>query len=202
MPKRFHSSSFSVVGLAIANSLRAACLGRGQEFVRYCYFIPVILSSALLAPVSWAQGKVPESGINAVPFRAESKTPGTAVVVPEYLSPNAGISKGKKPPAHFSKQRFLILSAGVYAAGLADMHQTMHNKQYSWWYESDPLAKPLVKLPVPAYYAAGLALATGVNWLSWKMGHSRKWRKVALLPQLFAITGNSYGFKSNCCRDS
>ena len=169
-----------------------------REFVRSCYFIPVILTSALLAPVNRAQGKVPESGVNAAPFTAESKTPGAAVAVPKQLPANVGISKGEKLPAHFNRQRFLILSAGVYAAGLADMHQTMHNKQYSWWYERDPLAKPLVNLPTPAYYAAGLALATGVNWLTWKMGHSGKWRKVALLPQLFAIMGNSYGFKSNC----
>jgi len=174
----------------------------GQELVRYRYFIPVFLTSTLLAPVIWGQGKVPESAVNAVPFTSESKPPGAAVVVPENPSPNAGISNGKNLLVNFSKQRFLILSAGVYAAGLADMHQTMHNKQFSWWYESDPLAKPLVKLPSPAYYAAGLALATGVNWLSWKMGHSGKWRKVALLPQLFAIAGNSYGFKSNCYRNN
>lgn len=170
--------------------------------MRYCNFIPVILASALLAPVSRAQGKAPESSGNAVSLTAESKTPGATVAVPGLLPANAAISKNEKPPTHFNKRRFLILSAGVYAAGLADMHQTMHNKQYSWWYERDPLAKPLVKLPVPAYYAAGLALATGVNWLSWKMGHSGKWRKVALLPQLFAIAGNSYGFKSNCYRNN
>jgi hypothetical protein len=28
---------------------------------------------------------------------------------------------------------------------------------------SDPLARPLVKLPTPAYYASGFALATGLN---------------------------------------
>jgi hypothetical protein len=78
------------------------------------------------------------------------------------------------------------------------MRQTMRVRNYSWWYETDPLAKPIVRLPAPAYYATGLVLATGVNWLSWKMGHSRKWHKLAPLPQLLSITGNMLGFKSNC----
>jgi hypothetical protein len=140
----------------------------------------------------------------AVPkrFHSDSKTPGAGVIVPAHLLVNGGIRKDEKLPAHFDKQRFLILSAGIYPAGLADMHQTMHNKQYSWWCERHPLPQPLVNLPAPAWYAAGLALATGVNWLSWKMGHFGKWRKVALLPQLFAITGNSYGFKCNYYGDN
>ncbi len=98
---------------------------------------------------------------------------------------------------HFSKAGFLLLSAGVYTASLADMHQTLLAKQSPWWYEADPLARPLVRLPTPAYYATGLALATGVNWLSWKMGHSRRWRKLAPLPQLLAISGNIIGYRTN-----
>jgi len=97
----------------------------------------------------------------------------------------------------FSKKRFLILSAAVYGASFADMHQTLKERKYDWWYESDPFAKPFVRLPAPAYYAAGLAMATGVNWISWKMGHSRKWHKLAAIPQLLAIGGNTCGFKSN-----
>jgi hypothetical protein len=99
--------------------------------------------------------------------------------------------------AHFRRKQFLILSAAVYGASFADMHQTLKERKYDWWYESDPLAKPFVRLPAPAYYATGLAMATGVNWLSWKMGHSRKWHKLAAIPQLLAIGGNAYGYKSN-----
>jgi hypothetical protein len=91
----------------------------------------------------------------------------------------------------------VLLSAAVYGASLADMHQTLAVRQNSWWYETDPAARPFAKLPAPAYYATGLAMATGVNWLSWKMAHSRRWRKLAPIPQLLAISGNLYGLHTN-----
>jgi hypothetical protein len=98
---------------------------------------------------------------------------------------------------HTSKTQFLILSAAVYGASLADMHQTLKERKYDWWRESDPLARPFVRLPAPAYYATGLALATGLNWVGWKMGHSKKWHKLAAIPQLLSIGGNAYGYKTN-----
>jgi hypothetical protein len=101
--------------------------------------------------------------------------------------------------ARFHKTQFLILGAALYAASLADMHQTLQERKYSWWYERDPLAKPLLTLPTPAYYATGLAMATdlNLNWISWKMGHSRRWHRQAAIPQVLAIAGNSYGYRSN-----
>jgi hypothetical protein len=77
------------------------------------------------------------------------------------------------------------------------MHQTLAVRNLSWWYETDPLARPFVHLPAPAYYATGLALATGINWLSWRMAHSRRWYKLAPIPQLLTIGGNLYGYHSN-----
>lgn len=97
----------------------------------------------------------------------------------------------------FSRKQFVVLSAAVYGASLADMHQTLEARKNLWWYETDPLARPFVKLPTPAYYATGLAMATGLNWLSWRMGHSRRWRKLSPIPQLLAIGGNIHGFKTN-----
>lgn len=107
-------------------------------------------------------------------------------------------SLGRVSPAEsFHKKQFVVLSAAVYMASLADMHQTMHVRNQPSWFERDPLARPIVRLPAPAYYATGLTLATGVNWLSWRMGHSRRWHKLAFMSQLFSIAGNSYGFRSN-----
>lgn len=102
-----------------------------------------------------------------------------------------------KSPVRFRKTGFVILSAAVYGAAFADMHQTLKVRNLSWWYETDPLAKPFVRLPAPAYYAAGIAMATGVNWLSWKMGHSKRWRKLSPVPQLLSIAGNIRGFRTN-----
>ena len=77
------------------------------------------------------------------------------------------------------------------------MYQTTQVRNLYWWHETDPLARPFVHLPTPAYYATGLALATGVNWLSWKMAHSRRFHRLAPLPQLAAIAGNLYGLDTN-----
>src|SRR5271169_5758713 len=75
------------------------------------------------------------------------------------------VNKDAKPlaPVRFQKKPFLILSAAVYSAALADMHQTLAERNNFWWYESDPLAKPFARLPAPAYYVTGLAMATSLN---------------------------------------
>ncbi len=101
------------------------------------------------------------------------------------------------PSVRTHSMQFVILSAGVYGASFADMHETLKQRKYPWWYEADPLARPLVKLPAPAYYASGFALATGLNWVSWKMAHSRRWHRLSAIPQLLAISGNTYGFTTN-----
>jgi len=80
------------------------------------------------------------------------------------------IEPKSKSAERFSKKIFFVLGAAAYVANLADMHQTLEARKNSWWYETDPLARPFAKLPAPAYYATGLAMATGLNWISCRMG--------------------------------
>jgi hypothetical protein len=156
-----------------------------------------ILTAIFFAPESKGQSYAAES----VP-RPALLAP--AVKIPEIKTgPMAPIAIKKSNVAikvsavRFHKTQFLILSAAVYGASLADMHQTLRERNHSWWYETDPLAKPFVRLPTPAYYLTGLAMATGLNWISWEMGHSRKWHRLAAIPQLLAIAGNTYGYETN-----
>lgn len=156
-----------------------------------------IFAAALCAPASKAQTAPSESDPQASSFREESKEGNISVVASAYCRKCESPEGRETSAVCFHKKQFLAFSAAVYAASLADMHQTMHVRNYSWWYETDPIARPIVRLPAPAYYATGLALATGVNWLSWKMGHSKRWRKLSPIPQLLTIVGNLYGFKTN-----
>lgn len=124
---------------------------------------------------------------------------------PVDSTPTPVARPGKQPPltatrtllSRLPEKKFLLLSASVYTAAILDMHQTLAARSSPWWYETDPLAKPFVHLPAPAYYATGLALATGVNWLSWKMSRSRRWHKLTPIPQVLSITGNLYGYHTN-----
>jgi len=78
-----------------------------------------------------------------------------------------------------------------------DMHRTIAVRNQSNWTETDPFAKPFIRLPTPAYYITGTLFYTGVNLLSWKMAHSHRWRKLSVVPQVLALSGNSYGLWSN-----
>jgi hypothetical protein len=165
------------------------------------FFGATILAVFVLVPEGKAQTipSAPDTNLALLKACRKEVAVGSAAPDPFRKSERpirAGIAVGR-----FHKKQFLILSAAVYAAGIADIHQTLHVRHYSWWWETDPFAKPIVKLPAPAYYATGLLLATGLNWLSWRMDHSRRWHRLAPLPQLLAITGNTLGFKSNRFRN-
>jgi hypothetical protein len=110
----------------------------------------------------------------------------------------------KKAALRVPKGPWLSMSAATYAAAALDMHATADAEERFRKYpnvnwgttETDPLARPFVRLPHPAYYACGFALATGVNWLGYRMSHSRKWRKLWWLPQSISISANGWGYKT------
>ena len=125
-----------------------------------------------------------------------SEPPAVSAVRPISPSPKP---IGKK---QLSKA-FFLTSAGVYSAALLDMRNTRNDMNFCNSHpgyvcrENNPLARPFVGLPVPAYYASGLALATGINWLSWKMARSQKFRQVWFLPQLASMAANGWGYASS-----
>lgn len=140
----------------------------------------------------------PSTPTSLLSVRNPDKNPSDSTSTPPLRGPELDRFQLKSNrAAHISKTQFILLSAGVYAASLADMHQTLKVRNNSWWSETDPLARPFVRLPAPAYYASGLAMSTGINWLSWKMAHSRRFHKFAPIPQVLAIAGNLYGFRTN-----
>ena len=157
------------------------------------------LAVLFAGPAASAQLSVPDLApeISSLPLPvARLDSPSLSLLSTPDMNPRP-IHAPRMLAMHVSKPAFVFLSAGVYGAAFADMHQTLHNRRYSWWYETDPLAKPLIKLPAPAYYAVGLAMATGVNWLGWEMAHSHRWHKLSPIPQALAISGNLFGFHSN-----
>jgi hypothetical protein len=149
------------------------------------------------APAALAQTEPAESKPKASALLLDLNPSESSSVMPVRPSERVPIKASRTFLSQASKKRFVLLSAAVYGAALADMHQTLEVRNNSWWYETDPLAKPFARLPAPAYYATGLAMATGVNWLSWKMAHSRRLHKLAPIPQLLAIAGNLYAFRTN-----
>jgi hypothetical protein len=156
-----------------------------------------ILGALSAAPAIIAQSEPPESKPKLSVLLLETEPSDSRLTFPLRPAEPNPFKPTPQSPVHFSKSNFVLLSAAVCGASLADMHQTLAVRKNWWWYETDQLAKSLVRLPAPAYYAAGVAMATGVNWLSWKMAHSRRWRKLAPIPQLLAISGNLYGFRTN-----
>jgi hypothetical protein len=123
----------------------------------------VVLMALVVEPAAMAQANIPDPGLKIsqlpLPTNRLDSTP-ISMPSPPIANP---VRPAPKPPPHFSRTRFALLSASVYVAAFADMHQTLQERKCSCWREADPLARPLVGLPSPAYYATGLVMATGLN---------------------------------------
>jgi len=132
--------------------------------------------------------------------------------VPARESPKAAAtinSNGRRHKFTMTTKLWVASSLAVYAAAALDMHATEEavqrvnalHKRYPFFpedysFESNPLARPLLKLPAPAYYACGVALTTGVNWVGLRMSRSKRFRRVWWLPQTLSVAGNTHGYLS------
>jgi hypothetical protein len=88
---------------------------------------------------------------------------------------------------------FIPFSAAVYTMGLLDQTATIGHGDWRV-NEQDPLVKPFTQVPAPVFVAGGVAFETGVNWLAWRMGRSRRWHEIWWLPQICAVGANAYGY--------
>ena len=99
---------------------------------------------------------------------------------------------------HVVGRKFIALSLATYARAFLDIHESAGLGHEL--YEHDPLARPVVFLPRPELYLSGAAMVSGLNFVSWKMEHSRRFRKVWFVPQLASCIGNFYGYASTRAR--
>lgn len=133
-------------------------------------------------------------------------TPPKIVLHPSGGSAFAPIKPAQRPKTPMTL--WVASSLAVYTAAALDMHATEQNRQlyqkYPGYfygdYEADPFARPFVRLPAPAYYACGIAMATGVNWLGFRMSRSPRFHKIWWLPQALSVAGNTRGYMTTLVR--
>ena len=146
-----------------------------MTFILVTAFVAAPAARAQIVPFSLTHEALPDSKIPARP---------ALLPLPRF--------EPRKPVKDEHKRLFWMMSAGVYTAAAFDMQQTESLRPH--FREYDPLAKPIVGLPTPAYYAAGALFATGVNWLGWKMARSPRWHKIWWVPQVTSMAGNVAGY--------
>jgi hypothetical protein len=117
---------------------------------------------------------------------ADSKVPRGAVLAP---LPHTEIRRAVRPALPKS---FWALTAGVYTAAGLDMQRS--ESMLPDFDERDPIVRPFLRLPAPAYYASATLFATGINFLGWKMARSERWHKIWWLPQVTSMAGNLAGY--------
>jgi hypothetical protein len=116
----------------------------------------------------------------------DSKIPTGVALVP---LPHSELRRAVKPALPKS---FFVLSAGVYAAAGLDTQRS--ESMLPNFDERDPIVRPFLRLPAPAYYASAALFATGINLLGWKMARSERWHKIWWLPQVTSMAGNLAGY--------
>jgi hypothetical protein len=138
---------------------------------------------AVLLPVARAQ-IVPVSLTKTT--GTDSRIPTRTVLAPP---PHSELRRAVKPAVPKS---FWVLTAGVYTAAGLDMQRS--ESMLPNFDERDPIVRPFLRLPAPAYYASAALFATGINFLGWKMALSERWQKIWWMPQVATMAGNFAGY--------
>jgi len=101
---------------------------------------------------------------------ADSRIPSGVALAP---LPHSELRRAVKPALPKS---YWVLSAGVYTAAGLDMQRS--ESMLPNFDERDPIVRPFLRLPAPAYFASAALFATGINFLGWKMARSERWHKI------------------------
>jgi hypothetical protein len=152
-------------------------------------FSVMIVAMTFIFVTAFAAAPVAHAQIVPVSLAYEA-LPGSKIPTRPALQPFPRFEP-RKPVKNEHKRLFWMMSAGVYTAAACDMQQTESLRPH--FREYDPLARPLVGLPAPAYYVAGALFATGINWLGWKLARSPRWHRIWRVPQVTSIAGNLAG---------
>jgi hypothetical protein len=108
---------------------------------------------AALLPAARAQ-IVPLSLVHEM--AADSKIPSGVALA---LLPQSELRRAVKPA---QPKLFWVLTAGVHTAAGLDMHRS--ESMLPDFDERDPILRPFLRLPAPAYYASAALFATGINF--------------------------------------
>jgi hypothetical protein len=129
-----------------------------------------------------------------------SKRPAVPVLAHSDMAAAGRIHVATKGPAPERAVRrpsraWLALSVAGQAATLADAKTTLdlQRAQPLTFYESDPLARPFVNLPRPAFVASVVGLTAGVSAIGWKLQRSEHplLRRFWWAPQVAQIALNA-----------
>jgi hypothetical protein len=117
---------------------------------------------------------------------ADSRIPSRTVLAPlPHSEVRRAVTRALPKP-------YWVLTAGVYTAAGLDMQRS--ESMLPNFDERDPIVRPFLRLPAPAYYASAALFATGINFLGWKMARSERWHKIWWVPQVATMAGNLAGY--------
>lgn len=149
----------------------------------------LILLGQILPGCARAQNPPSITSVNLVPTNS----------LPSTDASTTHFKETERPKQQMNRKAFVAMSAAVYGFAFLDMHET---KSFGLsLIEHDPLARPFTRLPTPAYYVTGAAMTTGVNFVAWRLGHSRRWHKLWWIPQAACAYGNIYGYGTTKARE-